>query len=48
MNEKLELTFDRLKENELEEVAKLYDEERPITINRVKMKQTFSIIQTIR
>lgn len=48
MNEKLELTFDRLKENELEEVAKLYDEERPITTNRVKMKQTFSIIQTIR
>lgn len=42
MNEKLELTFDKLKEEELEEVAKLYDAERPITTNRVKMKQTFA------
>lgn len=45
MDEKLELTFDRLKENELEEVAKLYDAERPITTNRVKMKQTFAKIK---
>lgn len=45
MNEKLELTFDSLKEEELEEVAKLYDAERPITTNRVKMKQTFAKIK---
>lgn len=45
MDEKLELTFDRLKEKELEEVAKLYDAERPITTNRVKMKQTFAKIK---
>lgn len=45
MDEKLELTFDRLKEEELEEVAKLYDAERPITTNRAKMKQTFAKIK---
>ena len=45
MNEELELTFDRLKEEELEEVAKLYDAERPITTNRAKMKQTFAKIK---
>ena len=45
VEEKLELTFDRLKEEELEEVAKLYDAERPITTNRVKMKQTFAKIK---
>ena len=45
MKEQLELTFDRLKENELEEVAKLYDAERTITTNRVKMKQTFAKIK---
>lgn len=45
MNEELELTFDRLKEEELEEVAKLYDAERPITTNRLKMKKTFAKIK---
>ena len=45
MNEKLGLTFDRLKEEELEEVAKLYDAERPIITNRAKMKQTFAKIK---
>ncbi len=45
MNEKSGLTFDRLKEEELEEVAKLYDAERPIITNRVKMKQTFAKIK---
>lgn len=45
MNEKLELTFDTLKEEELEEVAELYDAERPITTNRVKMRQTFAKIK---
>ena len=45
MNEELELTFDRLKEEELEEVAKLYDAERPIITNRTKMKQTFAKIK---
>ncbi len=45
MDEKLELTFYRLKEEELEEVAKLYDAERTITTNRVKMKQTFAKIK---
>ncbi len=45
MEEQLELTFYRLKEEELEEVAKLYDAERTITTNRVKMKQTFAKIK---
>ena len=45
MNEKLELTFDRLKDEELEDVAKLYDADRLITTNRVKMKQTFAKIK---
>lgn len=45
MDEKLKLTFDRLKERELEEVAKLYDAERPITTNRVRMMQTFAKIK---
>lgn len=45
MEEHLELTFDRLNEDELEEVAKLYDAERTITTNRVKMKQTFAKIK---
>ena len=45
MDKQLELTFNRLKEDELEEVAKLYDAERPITTNRSKMKQTFAKIK---
>ena len=44
MDEKLELTYDRLKEKELEEIEKLYDAERPITTNRIKMKQTYAKI----
>ncbi len=45
MGETLELIFDKLKEEDLEEVAQLYDSERPINTNRTKMKQTFSQIK---
>ncbi|MCI9001097.1 MAG: GNAT family N-acetyltransferase [Clostridia bacterium] len=41
----MELTFDRLNEDELEEVAKLYDAERTVATNCVKMKQTFTKIK---
>ena len=45
MAESLELIFDNLKEEELEEVAQLYDVEKPMNTNRAKMKQTFSQIK---
>lgn len=45
MNENINLIFDKLKEEDLEEVARLYDAERPINTNRVKMKQTFNKIK---
>lgn len=35
------LTFEQLREEYLEEVAQLYDAERPMNTNRIKMKQTF-------
>lgn len=41
----MELVFDELKEEDLEEVAKLYDAERPRNTNRIKMKQTFNKIK---
>lgn len=37
----IDLTFEQLREEHLEEVAMLYDAERPMDTNRVKMKQTF-------
>lgn len=40
-----DLTFSKLMEDDLEEVAKLYDEERPNVTNRVKMKKTFEKIK---
>lgn len=40
-----DLTFSKLMEDDLEEVAKLYDEERPTVTNRVKMKETFEKIK---
>ncbi len=43
--ESIDLTFDRLKAEDLEEVAKLYDEERTIITNRIKMKKTFEKIK---
>ncbi len=45
MNENIDLIFEKLKEEDLEEVARLYDAERPINTNRAKMKQTFSKIK---
>lgn len=41
----MELIFDKLKEDDLEEVAQLYDAERPVNTNRNKMLQTFSKIK---
>ncbi|MCI8396304.1 MAG: GNAT family N-acetyltransferase [Clostridia bacterium] len=43
MNE--DLAFSKFMEDDLEEVAKLYDEERPTVTNRVKMKETFEKIK---
>lgn len=40
-----DLTFSKLREEDLEEVAKLYDEERTTVTNRVKMKETFEKIK---
>ena len=45
MKENLELIFDQLKEEDLEEVAKLYDAERTKTTNLEKMKQTFQKVK---
>ncbi len=45
MNKNTDLIFDRLKEEDLEEVAKLYDAERPMKTNRIKMQQTFNRIK---
>lgn len=45
MAESLELIFDNLKDEDLEEVAQLYDAERPMNTDRTKMKQTFSQIR---
>lgn len=45
MNEELELIFDTLKEEDLEEIAQLYDKERPVLTNRIKMKQAFNEIK---
>ena len=41
----MELIFDKLKEDDLEAVAQLYDAERPVNTNRNKMLQTFSKIK---
>lgn len=41
----MKLIFDRLKENDLDEVAMLYDAERPIFTNRMKMRKTFEAIK---
>lgn len=45
MDKNLELIFDKLKEEDLDEVAQLYDAESPINTNRTKMKQTFNKIK---
>lgn len=39
------LNFDRLREEDLKEVANLYDAERPCTTNYAKMEETFSKIK---
>lgn len=41
----MKLDFSRLTEEDLEEVAILYDYERPINTNRIKMKQTYDKIK---
>lgn len=41
----IDLTFEQLREEYLEEVAQLYDAERPMNTNRIKMKQTFHKIK---
>ena len=41
----MNLKFDKLTEKDLEEVAILYDAERPITTNRIKMVKTFNQIK---
>ena len=41
----MELIFDRLKKEDLEEVAELYDAERPVNTNRTKMIETFDKIK---
>lgn len=41
----MNIIFEKLKENDLETIAKLYDSERPITTNREKMYQTFEKIK---
>lgn len=45
MNGNLELSFEKLKEEDLEVVAKLYDAERPMNTNLLKMYQTFNKIK---
>ncbi len=45
MNKNIELIFDKLQEEDLEEVAQLYDAERPMKTNRIKMRQTFNEIK---
>lgn len=45
MDETLELIFDKLKEEDLEEVAQLYDTDSITSTNRIKMKQTFDKIK---
>lgn len=41
----MNIIFEKLKENDLETIAKLYDLERPMTTNREKMYQTFNKIK---
>lgn len=41
----MNLVFEKLNENDLEEVAQLYDVERPMNTNRKKMRQTFDKIK---
>lgn len=47
MNENMKLIFDKLKEEDLEEVAQLYAAERPMNTNITKMKQTFAKLKII-
>lgn len=41
----MDLVFEKLKKEDLEEVAQLYDAERPMTTNREKMYKTFKGIE---
>lgn len=45
MKDDLKLNFNKLQEEDLEEVAALYDAERPVMTNLVKMKETFAKIK---
>lgn len=41
----MNIIFEKLKKEDLEEIAKLYDSERPMTTNRIKMYKTFAKIK---
>ena len=41
----MNLIFDKLNEKDLEDVALLYDAERPVITNREKMKKTFNLLK---
>ncbi len=41
----MNIIFGKLKKEDLEEIAKLYDSERPMTTNRIKMYKTFAKIK---
>ncbi len=41
----MNIIFEKLKKEDLEEIAKLYDSERPMTTNRIKMYKTFDKIK---
>ena len=45
MKKNVDLIFEKLKEEDLEEVAQLCDAERPMNTNRIKMFQTFKKIK---
>lgn len=45
MKKNVDLIFEKLKEEDLEEVVQLYDAERPMNTNRIKMFQTFKKIK---
>ncbi len=45
MKKKMNIIFEKLKEEDLETIATLYDLERPINTNREKMCQTFNKIK---
>ncbi len=41
----MDIVFEKLRKEDLEEVANLYDSERPMSTNRIKMYKTFNKIK---